>query len=98
MEVDMDAVYVRDFNLRGNTLLSLCYAANKQFPGEILGAQLVNNIWSVYLRSMNTRAALINSGLDINRSNVRVFDDKPFFDGGKKLNVWSSKICRYPPP
>ena len=86
MEVDIDAVYVRDsdFNLRGNTLLSLCYAANEQFPGEILGAQLVNNVWSVYARSMNTRAALINSGLDINGSNIRVFDDKPFFDGGKK--------------
>ena len=43
MEVDNDAVYVRDsdINVRGNTLISMCYAAQKQYPGEIHGAQLV---------------------------------------------------------
>ena len=86
MEVDIDAVYVRDsdINVRGNTLISMCYAAQKQYPGEIHGAQLVNGFWSIYTRSNKTRAALVISGLNINGANIRVFDDKPFLDGGKK--------------
>ena len=86
MEVDIDAVYIRDadINLRGNTLITLCYAIQKQYPGEVHGAQLVNNYWSVYMRSNNTRAALIVSGLNINGTNIRVYDNKPLIDGGKK--------------
>ena len=37
------------------------------------------------LKTLETnRAALVISGLNINVANIRVFDDKPFLDGGKK--------------
>ena len=85
MEVDVEAVYIRDsdINLRGNTLLTLCYAIQKQYPGEVLGAQLVNGYWSVYMRSNNSRAAIIINGFNINDSKIKVHDNKPFLDGGK---------------
>ena len=86
MEVDIEAVYIRDcdINLRGNTLITLCYAIQKQYPGEVHGAQLISGYWSVYTRSNNTRAALVVSGLNINGTNVRVYDSKPAHDLGKK--------------
>ena len=42
MEVNIEAAYVRDcdINVRGNNLISLCYAAQNQHPGQIHGAQL----------------------------------------------------------
>ena len=86
MEVDIDAVYIRDrdINIRGNTLISLCYAAHKLYPGEIHGAQLVNGIWSIYTLSNKTRAALIIRGIIINGATIKVFDDKPIHDIGNK--------------
>ena len=86
MEIEIDAVYVRDsdINLRGNTLISLCYAAQKQYPGEIHGAQLVNGSWAIYTRSTNTRVSLTINGLNINGTNIKVYDDKPIPDGGLK--------------
>ena len=85
MEVDVEAVYIRDsdINLRGNTLLALCYAIQKQYPSEVLGAQLVNGYWSVYMRSNNSRAAIIVNGFNINDSKMKVHDKKRFLDGGK---------------
>ena len=85
MEVDVEAVYIHDsdINLRGNTLLTLCYAIQKQYPGEVLGAQLVNGYWSVYMRSNNSRAAIIINGFNINDSKIKVHDNKPFLDSGK---------------
>ena len=79
MEVDIEAVYIRDcdINLRGNTLITLCYAIQKHYPGEVHGAQLISGYWSVYTRSNNTRVALVVSGLNIN-------DSKPAHDLGKK--------------
>ena len=102
MEVDIDAVYIRDsdINVRGNTLISMCYAAQKQYPGEIHRAQLVNGFWSIYTRSNKTRAALVISGLNINGANIRVFDDKPFLHGGKKTEkvVIKDLPATIPPP
>ena len=84
MEVDIHAVYIRDSDIRGNTLISLCYAAHKLYPGEIYGAQLVNGFWSIYTRSNKTRASLIISGININGATIRVYDDKPILDKEKK--------------
>ena len=86
MEVDIDAVYIRDsdINIRGNTLISLWYAAHKLYPGEIHGAQLVNGFWSIYTRSNKTRTALITSGVIIDGATIKVYDDKPIRDIGKK--------------
>ena len=77
MELDIDAVYIRDtdINIRGNTSISLCYAAHKLYPGEIHGAQLVNGFWSIYTRSNKTRTALITSGVIIDGATIKVYDD-----------------------
>ena len=64
--------------------LSLHCVMQKQYPGEVLGAQLVNGYWSVYMRrSNNYRAAIIINVFNINDSKIKVYDNKRFLDGGK---------------
>ena len=85
MEVNIEAAYVRDcdINVRGNTLISLCYAAQKSTSWANPWCSTLNGYWAIYTHSSKTRAALIPTGLNINGTFVKVFDDKPFIDGGK---------------
>ena len=86
MEIDIDPVFMLDvdINVRGNKLISLCNLIRSVYPGEVYGAQPLNEFWLIYVRSNRTRTALIVSGLNINGVNVQVYDKKPQHLGGKR--------------
>ena len=86
MEIDIDPVYVKgdDINIRGNVLIKLCNSIHKNYPGEVYGAQPLNNAWLIYVRSNKTRAALIVNGITIEGVHIPIYDDKPQLQGGKR--------------
>ena len=57
--------------------MKLCSTINNLFPGEVFGAQTINNIWLVYHRRNRTRVALIVSGFRLDGKPVDVYDDNP---------------------
>ena len=71
-------------NVRGNITIRICATIHKLFPGEIIGAQKINNIWLLYLRTERTRAALIVNGFDFEGQHIDVYDDNPLKAEGKK--------------
>ena len=80
MEVTTQPVYIKDTevnNITGNVLLEICFAINQQFPGEIYGAQKINNVWSIYVSNNRIRAALIFSGITVQGNRLDVHDDNP---------------------
>ena len=80
MEVTTQPVYIKDTevnNITGNVLLEICFAINQQFPGEIYGAQKINNVWSIYVSNNRIRAALIVSGITVQGNRLDVHDDNP---------------------
>ena len=86
MEVNIEPVYIKDLdvnNLRGNVLLELCYSIHRKYPGQIHGAQLINNVWFLYVCSNKTRAALIVSGIQARQTRPNsggVAEGHPRFD------------------
>ena len=87
MEVNIEPVYIKDLhvnNLRGNVLLELCYSIHRKYPGQIHGAQLINNVWFLYVCSNKTRAALIVSGIDLHGKHIDIFDDNPIKSDSKR--------------
>ena len=89
MNIEIDPVYIKDadINIRGNVIIKLCNIIHSQYPGEIYGAQPLNENWLIYVRCNRTRAALIVSGININGVNVQVFDNKPQREGGRTERV-----------
>ena len=80
MEVTTEPVYIKDTevnNITGNVLLEICFAINQQFPGEIYGAQKINNVWSIYVSNNRIRAALIVSDITVQGNRLDVHDDNP---------------------
>ena len=80
MEVTTQPVYIKDTevnNITFNVLLEICFAINQQFPGEIYGAQKINNVWSIYVSNNRIRAALIVSGITVQGNRLDVHDDNP---------------------
>ena len=87
MEIDIDPVYIKDENInnvRGNRHIKLCTTVNKLYPGEIFGAQKMNNIWLMYPRTNRIRVALIVSGFVLDGKHIEVFDENPLKLDGKK--------------
>ena len=102
MEIDIDPVYIKDEDInivRGNTLIKLCNTINKLFPGEIYGAQKVNNIWLLYPRTNRIRAALIVSGFCFESKQINVYDDNPLkFDRQKSERLVIKDLPATIPP
>ena len=98
MEIDIDPVYIKDENInnvRGNRHIKLCTTVTKVYPGEIYGAQKMNNIWVMYSRTNKIGVALIISGFVLDGKYIEVFDENPLIlDGGKSQNVLLSKTFR----
>ena len=96
----IDPVYIKDadINIRGNVIIKLCNIIHSQYPGEIYGAQPLNENWLIYVRCNRTRAALIVSGININGVNVQVFDNKPQREGGRTERVLLKDLPGTLPP
>ena len=79
MEIYNDPVYVKDsdMNFEGNKIIIMCTSINNYFHREALGAQKVNNVWKLYVRSNPTREALLVNGLQINNDIIKVYDTNP---------------------
>ena len=86
MDITTEAVYLRDtdINIRGNIILELCTAVNNTWPGEAIGAQKVQQVWKLYVRSSSTRAGLIVRGMNIKGTKIDVFDENPVVDNNKQ--------------
>ena len=87
MEIDIETVYIKDENInnvRCNRHIKLCTTVNALYPGEIYGAQKMNNIWLMYLRTNRIRVALIVSGFVLDGKHIEVFDENPLKLDGKK--------------
>ena len=85
--MDIDPLYIKDDdinNIRGNRHIKLCTTVNKLYPGEIFGAQKMNNIWLLYPRTNKTRVSLIVSGFTLDGKHIDAFDDNPLKIDGKK--------------
>ena len=100
MNIEIDSVYIKDadINIRGNVIIKLCNIIHSQYPGEIYGAQPLNENWLIYVRCNRTRAALIVSGININGVNVQVFDNKPQREGGRTERVLLKDLPGTLPP
>ena len=100
MEIDIDPVYVKnsDINIRGNVLIKLCDIIRSMYPGEIYGAQPVNENWLIYVRTNRTRAALVVSGITVNGVKIQVYDEKPKRQGGKTERVVLKDLPATLPP
>ena len=100
MEIDIEPVYIKneDINIRGNVIIKLCDVIRSKYPGEVHGAQPVNENWLVYVRSNRTRAALIVSGINVNGVNVQVYDEKPQRHRGRSERVVLKDLPATLPP
>ena len=102
MEYDIDPVYINDIDvnsIHGNVVLKTCYAVQNLFPGEIHGAQRLNNHMKIYLRSEVTRAALVVRGIDIDNKHISVHDTNPtHFANNKSERVLIKDLPLIVPP
>ena len=62
-----------------NTHLTLCQIVNQHVPGQTLGAQLVRDVWSIWLKDIRAREYMttIIKAIDINGRTVDVHDIYP---------------------
>ena len=62
-----------------NTRLTLCQIVNQHVPGQTLGAQLVRDVWSIWLKDIRAREYMttIIKAIDINGRTVDVHDIYP---------------------
>ena len=96
MEYDIDPVYINDIDvnsIHGNVVLKTCYAVQNFFPGEIHGAQRLNNHMKIYLRSEVARAALVVRGIDIDTKHISVHNTNPTHFVGKGLDQRPTPHC-----
>ena len=59
--------------------LDLCEVCEQHVPGQILGAQCHNSVWSVITRSDRARSYMVNTmkGVNINNTKVEIHDKYP---------------------
>ena len=102
MDFDVDPVYIKDVDvnsIEGNIILKTCYSVHNQFPGEIHGAQKMNNYLKLYPRSNSTRAALIVRGIKIDNKHITIYDENPLrFDSSKSERVLIKDLPASIPP
>ena len=79
----IEPIYVREADLvmsRGKSIpLDLCQICALLVPGQVIGTQLQNEIWSIWLRSDQARSHLLDSvkTLDIDNHNVELLGTYP---------------------
>ena len=49
-----------------NTRLELCQIVNQHVPGQTVGAQLVKDVWSIWLKDLRARNHMTNTVIVIN--------------------------------
>ena len=102
MEYDIDPVYMKDVDvnhIEGNVIIKTCNTIQKQFPGEIHGAQKMSNYYKLYPRSNSTRAALIVRGINIDNKLINIYDANPMqFDTTKSERVLIKDLPASIPP
>ena len=102
MDFDVDPVYIKDVDLNsieGNIILKTCYSVHKQFPGEIHGAQKMNNYFKLYPLSNSTRAVLIVCGINIDNKQITTYDENPLrFDSSKSERALIKDLPASIPP
>ena len=103
MDFDVDPVYMKEVDvnsIEGNIILKTCYSVHNHFPGEIHGAQKMNNYVKLYLRLNSIRAALIVRGINIDNKHINFYNENPFrFDSSKSERVLIKDLpANIPPP
>ena len=76
-QASMSTVYVKHSDLPDIDIkhipLILCESMNELTPDHVRGAQLINGIWSIWLRSDETKNYIIEGNFTISIGNNRVF-------------------------
>ena len=102
MDYDIEPVYMKDVDVNhidGNVIIKTCTSIQKQFPGEIHGAQKMSNYYKLYPRSNSTRAALIVRGINIDNKLINIYDANPMqFDTTKSERVLIKDLPASIPP
>ena len=102
MEYDIDPVYMKDVDvnhIEGNVIIKTCNTIQKQFPGEIHGAQKMSNYYKLYPRTNSTRAAPIVRGINIDNKLINIYDANPMqFDTTKSERVLIKDLPASIPP
>ena len=66
-----------DIQLRGDYTTHLCNAVNKVVIGSAFGAQKISNFWIIRVRTKAALETLVQTGLLINNSPVKLYRDRP---------------------
>ena len=64
--------------IKGNTLITICNAANNSVKNQVLGATKARGIWNLYVKSYEARVFILTNGLIINNHYINLFDENPY--------------------
>ena len=64
--------------IRGNILITICNAANRVTPNNIVGAYKSRGIWQIAVKTQTARAQLLTQGISIDKHLVQLYDDNPY--------------------
>ena len=74
-------VYVKHADLPDTDIrhlpLSLCEAANTLIPDNVIGAQLINGIWAIWLKTTEAKNYLLEGGCSIGHHRVLLYGEYP---------------------
>ena len=66
-----------DIQLRGDYTTHFCNAVNKVVIGSAFGVQKISNFWIIKVRTKAALETLVQTGLLINNSPVKLYRDRP---------------------
>ena len=64
--------------IEGNTLITICNAANKSVNNQVPGATKARGILNLYVKSYEARVFLLTNSLIINNHYINLFDENPY--------------------
>ena len=72
-------------HLRGDITFQICSAVNRLVPWQALGAQQLNGVWLIAVKSAETKSSLLRRSISIGDQDITVYPNNPYtsrgFDG-----------------